>query len=81
MSKKDTNSYGITSLVLGVVSIVFCWLPFLGLISGILGIIFHVQQKKISQNEISTGGLVTSIVGSVFSLFWTLFWIMVIAVI
>ncbi len=81
MAKNKSNGYGITSLVLGITSIVLCWIPFLGLVSGILGIIFHVQQKKIFPNGISTGGLVTSIIGTIFSAIYTLFWIFVLVAI
>ncbi len=75
MAQKDSNGYGIASLVLGIVSIVFCWVPVLGLVSGILGIVFSVKQKKILPNGIATGGLVTSIIGLVLSGLYTLFWI------
>lgn len=78
MTKKDSNNYGIASLVLGIVSIVFCWIPFLGLIAGTLGIVFYAQQRKIHSNDITIGGLITSIIGLVFSVFWTIFWTAVI---
>jgi hypothetical protein len=69
------NGYGIASLVLGIVSIVLCWVPVVGLVAGVLGIIFYVQQKKTFPNGISTAGLVTSIVGLAFSVLYTIFWI------
>ncbi len=81
MAETKSNGYGIASLVLGIISIVFCWVPILGLVSGILGIIFHVQQKKIFANGISTGGLVTSIIGLVFSVIYSIFWLFLAAII
>ncbi|MBW2991566.1 hypothetical protein KY348_07765 [Candidatus Woesearchaeota archaeon] len=74
-AEKKPNGYGITSLVLGIVSIVFCWVPVLGLVAGILGIIFAVKQRKIFPNGIATGGLVTSIIGLVFSGIYSIFWL------
>ncbi len=79
MVKQKNNNYGIASLILGISSIVFCWIPFLGLVAGILGIIFYVQQKKYSKNEIATGGLVTGIIGVVFSFIWLLFGLFIIS--
>lgn len=78
MAENKSNGYGIASLVLGIISIIFCWIPILGLVSGILGIIFYAQQKKIFPNGISTGGLVTSIIGLVFSALYNLFWLAVV---
>lgn len=67
MVKKRSNGLGITSLILGIGSIVFSWVPFFGLISGILGLIFAIKQKKVWANGIAQAGLITSIIGVVFS--------------
>ena len=75
MAQNDSNGFGIASLVLGIVSIFFCWVPILGIVSGILGIVFSIKQKKIHPNGIAISGLVTSIIGLVFSALYTLFWI------
>lgn len=64
MAKKNlSNSFGIVSLVLGIISIILCWMFLFGLVTGILGIIFSLKQKKIYSNGIATGGLITSIIG------------------
>jgi len=65
MAKK--TGYGIASLILGILSIILFLLPIIGLISGILGIVFSIKQKRISPTGMATAGLVTSIIGSVFS--------------
>ena len=75
MEKKESNDYGIASLALGIGSIVFFWVPFLGLAAGVLAIIFYVQQKKVFESGINTAGLVTGIIGTVFSFFNTLLWV------
>ncbi len=75
MAGNKSTGFGIASLVLGIVSIVFCWVPVVGLVSGILGIIFSVKQRKISQNGIAIAGLVTSIIGLVLSALYSIFWV------
>ncbi|MDO8555640.1 MAG: hypothetical protein Q7R96_00515 [Nanoarchaeota archaeon] len=74
MADKPTNM-GTASLVLGIVSIILCWVPFLGVITGIIGIILAGKQKKIFPTGIATAGFITSIVGLVFSGFYLIFWI------
>ena len=61
--KPEDNGYGITSLVLGISSIL---LQVIGIVTGILAIIFANKQKKIQPNGMATAGLVTGIVGLVF---------------
>lgn len=80
MSENKSNGYGIASLVLGIVSIISSWMPVVGLVSGILGICFYAQQRKISSNGIATGGLVTSIIGLVFSALYGLFWLLFVTI-
>jgi hypothetical protein len=75
---QQENNYGIASLILGITSIIFCWIPLLGLATGVLGIIFYQKQKKINPNGIATGGLVTSIIGTVFSAIYTIILLFVI---
>jgi len=80
MTKKKSNNLGIASLILGISSTIFCWVPFLGIILGVLGIIFSVKQKKIFPNNINTAGLVTSIIGLVLSFLYNIFWLIMISV-
>ncbi len=74
-TQDESNGHGIASLILGIVSIVFSWVPFLGLVSGIVGIVLSIKQRKISPNGIATGGLVTSIIGIVISAIYSIFWL------
>lgn len=58
----------IASLVLGIVAIVFSFIPglnFLGLISGIVGLVLGVIAKKKTPSGMATAGLVVSIIGVV----------------
>ena len=81
MAKIESTGYGIASLVLGIVSIVFCWAFIFGVVAGILGIIFYVQQRKRSPNGMAIAGLVTSIIGLVISTLYSLVWIFFLATI
>ena len=80
MAKKSIG-YGIASLVLGIVSIVFCWAFIFGAVAGILGIIFFVQQRKRSPSGMAVAGLVTSIIGLAISTLYSLAWIFFLATI
>ena len=77
MTKQKSNGLGVSSLILGIMSIVLGWVPILGLGAGIVGIVLSNKQKKIYPNGIATGGMVTSIIGVIFSGIYTLFLIIV----
>ena len=69
------NGMATASLVLGIVSIVLCWIWFIGIIAGILAIVLAVvSKKKIKANPnmggsgAATGGLVTGIIGTLIAL-------------
>ena len=73
-----SNGYGVASMTLGILSILFSWLPFisaLALIAGVLAIIFAVMQKKAAPNSMATAGLVTGIIGLIFSTLWTILYL------
>ena len=77
MVEKKDNGKGVASLVLGIISIVFCWVPFLALVGGVVGIVLSVKQRKEFPNGIATAGLITSIIGTVFSALYSLIWIFI----
>ena len=66
----ETNGMAIAGLVLGIVSIAFSWLTFVGLVAGIVGLVLSVMGRKHcapGQTGMVTAGLVLSIIGVVFS--------------
>jgi len=75
MERRKSNNYGTASLVLGIASIVFCWTIVIGLIAGVLGLIFSLKQKRIYPNGINTAGLVTSIIGLALSVIYIIMWL------
>jgi len=81
--KRKDNHFGVASLALGILSILFSIIPFLSLIAGILGIVFAVKQKKTWYSVSAKAGLITSIVGIVITLvlmFFRLLYILTIVV-
>ncbi len=70
--KKENNGLGIASLVLGICSIVFSWVFYLGIPCGIVGIVLGVKQKRTSPNKLATAGLILSIIGLVCAVLWVL---------
>ena len=76
MAKEADNSFGIASVILGILSIttgvgvflVFPYGPFLGLILGIITLIFSLIQKKKSANAWSKAGLILGITGIVLNI-------------
>ena len=61
---------GIAALVLGIISVVFFWIPFvdiLTLILGIVAVVLGVMSGKKGKNGMATAGLVLGIIGVVLS--------------
>jgi len=72
---------GVASLVLGIVSIVFCWIPCVGnlcCIPALIGIILGacgigVAKKHNGEGKgVAIAGFVLSIIAFIFSIFWIL---------
>jgi len=73
------KGYGVSALVLGICSIVFCFFGYLPLIAGILAIVFAImhynrETKAKEGHGVATAGLVTGIVGTIFSVLYSLLW-------
>lgn len=77
------KSQATTSLVLGIISLVFCWLGIctwvvgsvIALVLGIVGAVMAVKAKKLmppQQSGMATAGLVCSIIGIVLSAIFTI---------
>lgn len=68
------NNVAIAGLILGILSILGCWIPFWNLILSIAGIICSAigLSHKGQTNGMAVGGLITSIVGFLLSLFMCL---------
>ena len=63
--KEKTKSWGIASMLCGAFSIPLVIAPYFGLPLGIVAVVFHSKQKKISPNGYAMAGLVCGIIGIV----------------
>ena len=73
------KGYAIASMILGICSILFCLGGFLPLGAGILAIIlttvsFKKETSKKEGHGMAVAGLVTGIIGVIFSAFYSLLW-------
>lgn len=73
-ARTGRNGFGTTALVLGIISIVVCFAWYVGIVLGILAIVFGVAgRKRFARGEATNGtaakaGLITGIVGVVASI-------------
>ena len=59
----------------------FNWFPLLSLPAAIVGIVLGLKQQRIAKNSIATAGLIISIVSSVISFLYLIYWIFLIIMI
>lgn len=69
----------VASLTLGIVSIVFCYIPILPLAMGVVGIVLASMVYKRNRTKLGTAGLITSIIGTSLSFFIDLLYILLLA--
>lgn len=73
---QESNGFGIAAMVLGIISIVFCWAWFLGPILGILALVFGIlQMKKKTGKGMAITGIIT---GSVAIVLTIIFYVLVV---
>ena len=73
MSKEGDNSFGVASVILGILSIVFAfglfmlfvYGPFAAILLSIIGLVFASKQKRVRNNEWARMGMILSIIGLV----------------
>lgn len=76
-----SNSMAIVGMVLGIISIVLCWVPIVGLILAIIGIVLGVKGLKSSRELNGKGkgmgiaGISCGSVGTVLSVIYLIVWI------
>ena len=69
--QQSHNKQSITAMVLGILSIVVTWFPFVGLVLAIVGLTMSRSNRKFAEahgfkeNSMNTAGYVTSVVGLV----------------
>ena len=74
--QKPTNSMGIAGMVIGILSYCFCWVPVLGLILGLIGVILSgvgmSRKERCRLNGFAIAGLILSIIAMVLGLIMTI---------
>lgn len=70
IEQQDGMGLGIAAMVLGILSLVFAWLPFLGLILAALAFIFGLVAIKKPGRGMAIAGIVTGSVGILLGLLW-----------
>lgn len=69
--QKPTNGVGLAGMIIGILSYLFCWVPVLDLILGVVGIILSGvglhRKERYRLNGFAIAGLVLSIIALVFS--------------
>jgi 1,4-dihydroxy-2-naphthoate octaprenyltransferase len=78
--KEDKIGNGIASFVLSLFSIILFLFFGIGILPGILALIYSDKQKKIKQTGLGQAGFVMGIIGIVINSFWVLIWILMIIV-
>ena len=61
------NSKAVASLVLGIIAVLFCGLPIIGVPVSIIGLVLAMGSKKHGASGLATAGLVLNIIGLVLS--------------
>lgn len=67
------TGFATTALVLGILSVIFCWIPIVGMITFVLAplaIIFGALGRKSNKSGQATAGLVMGVVGLAVSIIW-----------
>jgi len=80
-NNNQSNTMAIAGMILGILSIVFCWIPLLGLVLAIIGLILGVKglnnakQMEGKGKGFGIAGISCGSVGIVLSIIYTVFWL------
>lgn len=78
-NSKD-NTTAVVSMVLGIISVILCWVPIIGLVLGVVSLIFATKGLKKSRiinkgKGFSIAGISCGSVGIALNVFYTIMWI------
>ena len=66
--QQGAKGMSIAAMVCGIIGLILCWIPFVGLIINAMAIIFYILSRKEAPNGMATAGLVCGIIGLVVAL-------------
>jgi hypothetical protein len=64
---KENKSWGIASLVLGILSLLLVFMPYFGLPAAIVALVGAYKQNQIKPNGMATAGNILGILGCIFN--------------
>ena len=70
--EKRSNGIALAGLIMGILTVVLCWLPGIPFITGLLGLIFSIAglaKKNARSKGAAAAGLILSIAGGALSVF------------
>ena len=75
LAAQATNGQAVAAMVLGIVSLGLFWIPFVGLICGVLGVVLgwlgmQRANRGATGRGMAVAGLVTGIIGALVGLWW-----------
>ena len=78
--KSNDNTSAITSMILGIISVILCWVPIIGLVLAIISLVFAVKGLKKSKitnkgRGFSIAGISCGVAGIVLNVVYTIVWI------
>ncbi len=86
MSETQSAPGAVGSMVCGIISVVLCWTPFIGLILGIIAIVLAAKARRAAAETpdtyttgMATAGLVLGIIGTVIGGIYSVIWIVAFA--
>jgi len=71
--EQKTKAWGVTSVIIGTVSIFTFFAPYFGLVLGIAAIVFARIQMKIEYMPVATYGMILGILGTIINITMFLF--------
>ena len=83
--QQSHNKQSVTAMVLGIVSLVVTWFPFVGLVLAIVGLTMSRSNRKFAEahgfkeNSMNTAGYVTSVVGLILGIITIVVTVLVLA--
>ena len=80
-TNEEIKSWGIASMILGIIGILLMLAPYIGIFLSITAVVFYSKQKKVGKiTGIANTGLITGIIGIVLNAIMLIFVIAALAI-
>ncbi|MEA5004608.1 MAG: DUF4190 domain-containing protein [Christensenella sp.] len=78
-AQQEGKGRGTGSMVCGILGLIFCWVPFVGLILTIVAVALYASSRKYGSSGMATAGLVCGIIGMIVAIIVTIVSIIAVA--